>query len=82
MSEMKLVSLEEVAKHSSRTDVWFIIEGLVYDVTHFLDEVRCHTQEYIDNIFKVFVKHPGGEEVMLELAGMDATEGFDQVLLL
>lgn len=40
MSETKLVSLEEVAKHSSRTDVWFIIEGFVYDVTHFLDEVR------------------------------------------
>ena len=42
MSETKLVSLEEVAKHSSRTEAWFIIEGFVYDVSHFLDEVQVH----------------------------------------
>ena len=28
---------------------------------------------------KFLVEHPGGEEIMLESAGMDSTEGFEDV---
>ncbi|ORZ40837.1 cytochrome b5-like heme/steroid binding domain-containing protein [Catenaria anguillulae PL171] len=61
MSSVKVFTAEEVAAHSSRNDVWTIIDGKVYDITKFLDE------------------HPGGEEVLLEGAGADSTEGFEDV---
>ncbi|KAI7859890.1 hypothetical protein BDC45DRAFT_431869 [Circinella umbellata] len=35
---MKTISLEEVAKHTSKKDVWVIIHGKVYDLTAFLPE--------------------------------------------
>ncbi|KAK9719962.1 hypothetical protein K7432_004481 [Basidiobolus ranarum] len=57
----KIISAEELSTHTSKSDVWFSIEGKVYDVTKFLDE------------------HPGGEEVILEQAGLDATEAFIDV---
>ncbi len=59
--DLQTFSLDQVSKHNSRSNLWIIIEGNVYDCTRFLDE------------------HPGGEEVILELAGMDATEGFEQI---
>ncbi|XP_024995770.1 cytochrome b5-like [Cynara cardunculus var. scolymus] len=37
-SETKLLSLEEVSKHDSKTDCWLIISGKVYDITPFLDD--------------------------------------------
>eukprot|EP00009_Paramoeba_aestuarina_P005392 CAMPEP_0201509360 /NCGR_PEP_ID=MMETSP0161_2-20130828/2435_1 /ASSEMBLY_ACC=CAM_ASM_000251 /TAXON_ID=180227 /ORGANISM="Neoparamoeba aestuarina, Strain SoJaBio B1-5/56/2" /LENGTH=127 /DNA_ID=CAMNT_0047904287 /DNA_START=62 /DNA_END=445 /DNA_ORIENTATION=- len=54
-------SIEEVAKHTSKDDCWFIIEGVVYDVTKFLDE------------------HPGGDDVLIEVAGKDATTDFEDI---
>eukprot|EP00326_Haptolina_ericina_P012281 CAMPEP_0181202046 /NCGR_PEP_ID=MMETSP1096-20121128/18629_1 /TAXON_ID=156174 ORGANISM="Chrysochromulina ericina, Strain CCMP281" /NCGR_SAMPLE_ID=MMETSP1096 /ASSEMBLY_ACC=CAM_ASM_000453 /LENGTH=84 /DNA_ID=CAMNT_0023292525 /DNA_START=143 /DNA_END=397 /DNA_ORIENTATION=+ len=30
--------MEEVAKHDSKTDCWIIVDGLVYDITAFLEE--------------------------------------------
>lgn len=34
----KLLSLEEVKRHTSEEDCWIIVHGKVYDVTSFLDE--------------------------------------------
>mmetsp|Transcript_18832 Transcript_18832/g.59203 ORF Transcript_18832/g.59203 Transcript_18832/m.59203 type:complete len:130 (+) Transcript_18832:28-417(+) len=59
--ELKEYTAEEVAKHSKETDIWLIIDGLVYDVTKFLPE------------------HPGGEEVIIEHAGMEASEAFEDI---
>lgn len=53
--------LAEVAKRNTPKEVWMVIHGRVYDVTHFLHE------------------HPGGEEVLLEQAGVDASESFEDV---
>merc|ERR1712021_254384 len=36
-----------------------------------------HNKVY--DVTKFLVEHPGGEEIMLESAGMDATEGFEDV---
>lgn len=57
----KVISLEEIEKHNDHSSCWVAIDGLVYDITKFLDQ------------------HPGGEEVVLETAGSDATEGFEDV---
>ncbi|KAI7851105.1 cytochrome b5-like heme/steroid binding domain-containing protein [Circinella umbellata] len=38
MSEVKLFSYEEVAKHNTRNDLWMIVSGKVYDITPFVDE--------------------------------------------
>jgi cytochrome b involved in lipid metabolism len=29
------ISMEEVAKHNTRTDCWTVYNGIVYDVTHY-----------------------------------------------
>ncbi|KAK8858938.1 hypothetical protein IAR55_003169 [Kwoniella newhampshirensis] len=34
----KLISYEEVQKHTTREDCWVIIDGKIYDVTEFLDQ--------------------------------------------
>eukprot|EP00306_Pavlova_sp_CCMP459_P005218 CAMPEP_0185163908 /NCGR_PEP_ID=MMETSP1139-20130426/8651_1 /TAXON_ID=298111 /ORGANISM="Pavlova sp., Strain CCMP459" /LENGTH=121 /DNA_ID=CAMNT_0027729273 /DNA_START=26 /DNA_END=391 /DNA_ORIENTATION=+ len=57
----KMITEEEVAKHASKTDAWFSIHGVVYDISNYLED------------------HPGGEEVMLDRAGQDATTDFEDV---
>ena len=57
----KFITRADVAKHSDRDDMWFVIEGKVYGVSKYLED------------------HPGGEEVLLDRAGADATEDFEDV---
>lgn len=54
----KTFSRDEVAKHNTEEDVWFVIDSKVYDVSDFLDA------------------HPGGEAVLRQVAGTDATAAF------
>ena len=35
---LKIITLEEVAKHNKESDLWMILYGKVYDVTPFVDE--------------------------------------------
>lgn len=52
MSEIRVVTPEELQDHSSNKDCWLAIHGKVYDITNYL------------------VDHPGGDDVMLEHAGV------------
>ncbi|KAI9318252.1 cytochrome b5-like heme/steroid binding domain-containing protein [Dichotomocladium elegans] len=38
MSEVKLFSYEEIAKHNKVEDLWMVIHNKVYDITRFVDE--------------------------------------------
>uniref|UniRef100_A0A1B0FHL8 Cytochrome b5 n=1 Tax=Glossina morsitans morsitans TaxID=37546 RepID=A0A1B0FHL8_GLOMM len=74
---VKQISLAEVKEHNIASDLWVIIENKVYDLTKFRDE--CVIE--IGNILKknIHAQHPGGEEVLVEVAGRDATKDFDEV---
>merc|ERR1712115_375885 len=61
MAKAKVISEEELSKHTSSDDLWMAIEGKVYDITSFIDD------------------HPGGDEVLKDTAGRDATTEFDDV---
>ncbi|KOB73516.1 Cytochrome B5 [Operophtera brumata] len=86
-SEVKLFTREELKARSKREDAVLIIHNSVYDVTSFLLELTeiksttktgrsCQTCLTIacDNLVAI---HLGGEEVLLEKAGQDATEPFE-----
>ena len=57
---MEVISLEEVSYHFTREDGWMVIYDKVYEVTEYLERGS----------------HPGGEDVMLEYLGYDATMAF------
>jgi cytochrome b involved in lipid metabolism len=46
-----------------------VLSGKVYNVTQFMDEVSIN----ITN------QHPGGDEVLIEQAGVDATDAFEEI---
>ncbi|KAL7935654.1 cytochrome b5-like heme/steroid binding domain-containing protein [Trichoderma chlorosporum] len=54
-----IFTVEEVAKHASKADLYMIIHDKVYDVSSFVE------------------KHPGGDEILTDVAGRDATEAYD-----
>lgn len=60
-SDLKVYQMDEISKHNTTDDLWIVYNGLVYDVSKFIDE------------------HPGGEEVVVDVAGTDATEAFDDI---
>lgn len=41
MGELRKIEWSEIAAKKSRDDIWMVIEDKVYNVTKFLDEVRC-----------------------------------------
>jgi len=61
MADTKSLTYADVAKHSSKKDIYVVIHDKVYNASSFVDE------------------HPGGEEVLLDVAGQDATEAFEDV---
>ncbi|KAG0454820.1 hypothetical protein HPP92_023769 [Vanilla planifolia] len=63
--QKKYISLEELLKHSCRSDLWISVDCKVYDVTKWI---------FMDG--KVLDDHPGGKILLLNLAGEDATDPF------
>ena len=59
--DLKVYSIEDVSKHTTRDDLWIAYNGGVYEASRYIDE------------------HPGGEEVLLDVAGTDATEAFEDI---
>lgn len=42
----KIFSFEDIAKHNTRDDLWMVINGKVYDITAFVDEVTIVISAY------------------------------------
>ena len=57
---LDLISLEEVSYHCLREDAWIVVYDKVYEMTDYLETSQ----------------HPGGEDVILEYLGYDATLAF------
>merc|ERR1712012_207270 len=57
---LDLISLDEVSYHCMREDAWIVIYDKVYEMTEYLEGAQ----------------HPGGEDVILEYLGYDATLAF------
>ena len=57
---LDLISLDEVSYHNTRDDAWIVIYDQVYEMTDYLESSS----------------HPGGEDVILEYIGYDATLAF------
>lgn len=60
----KSFTAEEVSKHNTKTDLWVIIDGNVYDVTKF--------KEHPGN-FSVFVEN-AGQDATIEFQGAGHSE--------
>ena len=57
---LEMIRLDEVSYHCTKEDGWMVIYDKVYDVTEYLERGS----------------HPGGEDVMMEYLGYDATMAF------
>merc|ERR1712107_690089 len=57
---LDLISLDEFSYHCMREDAWIVIYDKVYEMTEYLEGAQ----------------HPGGEDVILEYLGYDATPAF------
>ncbi|VDN81198.1 unnamed protein product [Brugia pahangi] len=67
MADLQRVTRAQVAEHNTNSSVWMCIENQVYDLTTFLDQAS------------LLPVHPGGSEVLLKLAGHDATEQYEDI---
>ncbi|CAG8060248.1 unnamed protein product [Penicillium olsonii] len=61
MASLKEFNKSEVAAHASKTDLFVIIHGKVYDITNYVRD------------------HPGGADVLVDVAGGDATAAYEDV---
>ncbi|KAK8769503.1 hypothetical protein V5799_014032 [Amblyomma americanum] len=71
-AQLPRYTLHDVCQHCHQHDCWIVIHNRVYDVTNFLDKrpsARSDTTA-------LSAQHPGGEEILWEHAGRDATLAF------
>eukprot|EP00541_Cyclophora_tenuis_P018671 CAMPEP_0116558210 /NCGR_PEP_ID=MMETSP0397-20121206/9688_1 /TAXON_ID=216820 /ORGANISM="Cyclophora tenuis, Strain ECT3854" /LENGTH=136 /DNA_ID=CAMNT_0004083791 /DNA_START=48 /DNA_END=458 /DNA_ORIENTATION=- len=66
-SDKKFYTLEEISKHNTQEDCWLIIGNLKNGGPKVYD-----VTSYLDD-------HPGGAEVLLDVAGQDADEFFEDI---
>ena len=75
--ELRTLRLDEIREHNNAQTTWIIMNDLVYDVTKFIlehpggEEVRRLIERILSAIAKL--------QVILNLAGQDATDAFDDV---
>jgi cytochrome b involved in lipid metabolism len=77
-SDKKLLTLAEVKELAvDKAKCILVINNRVYDITKFIDEV-CLLKEYF-SLRTFLLQHPGGDEVLREQHGRDASSAFEDV---
>lgn len=89
MAETKTFSMAEVAAHAEKDNIYLVVHDKVYDCSKFVEEHpyviyhRDHCPARVKSTIGPFLadqtKNRGGEEVMLDVGGQDATEAFEDV---
>jgi cytochrome b involved in lipid metabolism len=86
MADDKIFSYQDVAEHNTKNDMFVVIHDKVYDCTKFLDEhPYVPYNPPLPNSLSFWPPTnirpscSGGEEVMLDVAGQDSTEAFEDV---
>lgn len=79
-----LYKLEEIRPNNGQNGAptWIVLKDIVYDVTSYLDDVSyqdCGLSWRQVSVFYVsfFLQHPGGGELITDVAGRDCTKEFD-----
>ncbi|KAH8203652.1 hypothetical protein TruAng_002182 [Truncatella angustata] len=79
----KEYTYQDVAEHNTKKDLFMVIHDKVYDATKFVDEhpllPATHGPRVLNGRATDMDRDSGGEEVMLDVGGQDATEAFEDV---
>lgn len=74
-------TIEELSKYNTKEGLFVAIRGYVYDVTGFLEDhpyVSCFP---VAEVWRVHIVNTllyrGGDEVLIDVAGQEATEAYD-----
>ena len=67
----RIITLEEVSKHDREDDAWTVIDGVVYDITHFVHNHPGGRTKIMrgagkDSTEKFRKSHLGGDEIINE----------------
>uniref|UniRef100_A0A336LMN9 Cytochrome b5 n=1 Tax=Culicoides sonorensis TaxID=179676 RepID=A0A336LMN9_CULSO len=66
-NDTKTIDLKEVMQHNKKDDIWIILRDKTTNV------------EKVYDVTKFLDEHPGGREVLLDVAGKDVTQDFIDV---
>ncbi|KAI9717462.1 MAG: hypothetical protein M1828_007224 [Chrysothrix sp. TS-e1954] len=73
MADDKEFTYSEVSSHSGKKDLQIVVHDKIYNATSFVDE------HPYDDPKPSSTQDLGGEEVLLDVGGQDATEAFEDV---
>lgn len=77
MSELPAFSAVDVAAHSARDDLWVIIQGKgMFMYESWGASIDLCT---VYDVTEYVRDHPGGADVLIDVAGTDATEAYADV---
>nr|KJB79810.1 hypothetical protein B456_013G095300 [Gossypium raimondii] len=61
----KLYTMQEASQHNTKDDCWIVIDG------------KCLHPLQVYDVTSYLDEHPGGDDVVLESTGKDATDDFE-----
>lgn len=64
------ITMDEVKKHDSEEDAWMVIGNF---------KTQPETGPLVYNVTEYLDEHPGGAEVMMDVAGQDADNMFEDI---
>ncbi|GKZ22529.1 hypothetical protein AbraIFM66951_006487 [Aspergillus brasiliensis] len=76
---MATFTLEQVQKHNTADDLWIVLHNKGQSLNYLALQNLELTIDTVYNITKYIEDHPGGKEVLIEVAGTDATEAFEEI---